>query len=591
MLELIAALWVVTLFIAVFFWLPSQFFSIPKEMSCNNRIISYWVRMVLITVTGTLTLSGLHLFSWFVLVLFYCGCFLLIRLHRDRDQQIEQFKLRFQHLVCLFFDVLDRGLLPEMQKAAARSFQVANNRLADCLRAIRIATPQEKLALLALTAILTFATLLRFEHPLLELRFGEPDNYRTLLATRQILAGEQPQTNYFPVMPALAAVISLLGAIDAMHVIRFLGPILGILLVLSAGYNVQTLTKNGSAALVTMFCLGVYLFSWHWDIPSELPNWLQQWLRIVTEHLNSSLTRQWAGNELEIGSIFLLLAIACGSRAGGGKQRQSVWIDTVCCIAIVAMTAPILLILVLVGGIGLIGGRALAVALVAISWVLLGLLVAMHQEPFHWGQSFLLTLPIGLSLLWGLLFIFIAWLFRLVLGRWSETVCFMIIFAVSINFLLPLSAKVSYLEYEMAARKTLELRHRFPLKSWAIAAPVEQFAQSYGAGWYEDLALFVEKYAKDAGKANFQFPFSVPHLFIFGEKKPFIRTVPESQDIPYSLLSDPTYAHYRSAVGRASLQYQTLQMCEAYRRTHANASIYYEDEELRIYQVQLAGRS
>jgi hypothetical protein len=139
----------------------------------------------------------------------------------------------------------------------------------------------------------------------------------------------------------------------------------------------------------------------------------------------------------------------------------------------------------------------------------------------------------------------------------------------------------------MAARKALEINALFPRQSWTITAPIEQLAETYGFGWYEDLALFIERYSPQAGQAQFHFPVSGKHLFIFVEKKPFVTFPAELSVLPDSILSDHTYRYYRSSVGRASLEFEALRMCEAYRRAHSDSKIYYEDEELRIYQFEL----
>lgn len=578
--DLIAALWIAILFFVFFFWLPEQFFA--RAIAPDNRIVSTGTRMTLITVAAVLSLSALHLFNWLTLVLFYALCFLAIASIQTRQNPLATIKLTLQGLAFVVLDLLDRGLSPELYKKAHQSWRLGQRQLNRFFETIRIVINKNKLTFLALAVILTLAILLRFEYPLQEMRFTHSDRYSTLLATRQLIAGERAQVNYVPVLPAIAAVISLLGGIDAMQVVRFLCPLWGLLLVLSVGYNVRSLTQNTTAALIATLGLGAYLFTWTGKLP-ELPDWWQQWLSIITQNLNASLVRQWAGGELEIGATFLLVAIALWG------HKQTAWIDSICSLAIVTLTAPILLILAGIGAIGLIGGRRFAFTSVAIAWVALGLLAATPEHQWGWERSFLLTLPVGLSLLCALLSLFIISLLSVLLGRWSEIVCLLIVFALSINFLLPLPPKIDYLEYEIAARKTLELRSRFPIKSWVIAAPVEQLAESYGAGWYEDLAMFVQKYANKVGDRDFQFSYSVPHLFVFVEKKPFVTSLITTQDIPNSLLSDPTYRYYRSTAGRASLQYEALQMCETYRRIHADStSIDYEDEEIRIYHFAIA---
>ena len=158
----------------------------------------------------------------------------------------------------------------------------------------------------------------------------------------------------------------------------------------------------------------------------------------------------------------------------------------------------------------------MSLAIASITWLILAFAAAIPQNPFDVDRSFLLTLPVALSLLSGLFFTLAASFGRLVFGSLSESVCLFLVFSISINCLLPTKPNIFYLEYDIAARKTLELGALFPAKKWVLVAPVEQFSESHGKAWYEDLGLFVEKYSAKAGKADFQFPFSIPNLFIFG---------------------------------------------------------------------------
>jgi hypothetical protein len=572
-LDVMTAVWVAIVFIAVFFWLPGLRGDRADKKPGDERLASSWTCMVLVSLVAVSSLSALRLFSWFSLVCFLGGYFLFSWWWRDRSKAIERLKTLFQNSIAALLDWLDRGLSVDFTKIISLSKQFAQNKL-NLLNFIPTAIANNKLTFAAFSVILTFAILLRFEHPIWQLRLGNPENYSTLLTTRQILAREQLPFNQIPVISALAAVISLLGGIDAMQVVRFLSPLIGIVLVFSIGYTVLTLTQNRTAALAASFCIGAYLFTWQWGTPN-LPNQWQQWLRVITDNLNAAQIRQWAGGDLELGATFALLAIA-------RPRRPS--IELFCRLVIVAIAATPLIIFPLLAVITLMAGRILTLAVVAIAWTVLGAIAALPDNPLPWGQSFLLTLPIGLSLLAGLLFFGIVQLLRLLIGKWADFACLTLIFAIAVNFFLPLPPSINYLEYDLAARKTLELRS-LPLKSWAIAAPVEQLAQSYGAGWYEDLALFVDKYADDVTKPGFEFPYSVPHLFIFVEKKPFIASAFQFEKVPNILLTDPTYRYYRSAAGRSSLQYEALQLCEAYARTHSNISIDYEDNELRIYHI------
>ncbi|MBD2195354.1 MULTISPECIES: hypothetical protein [Calothrix] len=587
--DVLTTIWVVMLFVIVFIWLPSKVFIFPDKMSWASRIVGSWSRIVLVTLFGVWLLSALHLFSWFTLVFLYGGCFLLRWLHHHNWRFRKQLQLINQRVGCIVLDALDQGFLPKIRQGWQRILQFGKEELAMVEKLIAIALSQNILEVLLLAVILTFAVLLRFEHPLRELRFGNPDSYGVLLATRQIIAGDWPgQIHSFPTLSTLASVLSLLGAVDAMQVIRFLNPLLGCLLVLSVGYSLGVISQNRTAGFGAMYSLGAYLFTSHLELSQVTPLWLQQWLTTVTESLNSSLIRQWAGGNLEIGAIFLVLGLARGWEASRSLHRRDAVIDTVCCLTIVAIAKPTLLVLALIGGMSFFFAGRIALTVMTTSWILLALVSALPENPLGWESSFLVTLPVGLSWLWGLMLIPVSWLLSLVLGLWSEITCLILVFAIAVNFLLPNPPKLSYLEYEIAARKTLELRARFPIKRWLIVAPVEQLAESYGAGWYEDLGLFVEKYAAKVSNPDFHFRYSVENMFILVEKRPLVTGISENYTLPYSVLSDPTYRNYRSSAGRASLEFTALQLCETYRHLHEkDVAIYYEDRDLRIYQIQV----
>ena len=584
-LDLLTAAWVSILFVILFIWLPTKSFSHKRDFICD-RIVSASARIVLATVAGVLSLTALGLFNWFTLVLLYVGCLLSTQLQRHHWQVRKLIRVFYHRFVLVTADFLDPELALQKSQKLGNSIWFSWRQFAQTIYSSYLNNLQGMLSVFGLITILSLSAIARFEHPLLQLRLGDPDSYHTLLVTKQILARDWSQLKYIPVMPSLAAILSLLGAIEPMQVIRFLGAIIGCLLVLSVGYSVRRLTENGTAALVAMFGLGIYLFTWTGSIPSILPNWWQQLFATVTESLNQSLIRQWAGGDLEIGAIFLVCSLACFPKDSRGKQQKAA-IDTICCLAIVALTAPSLLLVAVFGKIGLVVGSRMSLAIASITWLILAFAAAIPQNPFDVDRSFLLTLPVALSLLSGLFFTLAASFGRLVFGSLSESVCLFLVFSISINCLLPTKPNIFYLEYDISARTTLEIEALVHTKKWALVAPVEQFAETYGKAWYEDLGLFVEKYSAKAGKVDFQFPFSIPDLFIFVEKIPFPTYSTEPQVVSQAMLYDPVYRYYRSPAGRASLQFNALKMCESYRLSHDNTSIYYENDQLKIYHFHL----
>jgi len=158
---------------------------------------------------------------------------------------------------------------------------------------------------------------------------------------------------------------------------------------------------------------------------------------------------------------------------------------------------------------------------------------------------------------------------------------------VAMVVLLPRAPAAMFLEYPTAQQEALNIASTFPRGNWLLVAPVEQLAEIYGRGWYEDPAAFVERYALGAGDPRFSFDSSVDDIFVFVERRPFKTFPAEPAAVPFSALADPTYRHYRSLAGRASLQARLRALCENYRRIHSGASIHYDNDDITIYRFHL----
>ena len=574
-IDLISALWTIFVVTALFVWLPMASFSSGVKTNAV-QILGLWLRIMSLIVVGVLSLSYFDLLNWITLVLWYGGC-LFFNYYKSYRLGIKHCQEFAKEKIVNLIDILDSGLsitdvIKDVKNSCQKSVQRSLNYLSNLIDERGI------LFIVLLTIILIFAILTRWQYSLLELRFSQPDNYGILLITRQILTRNYPHTD-LTVFPALAATISLLGSIEPMQTIRFFSPIIGVVLVISLGYVVWVFLDNVYSALIAMFALGIYLFTW--DISIDRP-----WITTIIDSLNNSLIRQWAGNELELGVIFLLLSLGyCFSCDRAVCQTITFKFNLGCCVVLILLTAPPLLIILAISSIGLIGDKKLTLITITLAWIILAVFAAMAGDRLTWLQGFLLTLPVAFSFLTGILFTIVSSILKTLSPKWAETFCLGLIFSFSLNFWLPNSPKITYLEYDIAARKSIELNRLFPTKTWTLVAPVEQLAEIYGSGWYQDLALFVEQYAVKATKPQFNFPIS-DDLFIMVEKVPFV-TFPDEPDIlPDSILGDRTYGYYRSTAGRASLEYEALRMCEKYRLHHPDSDIYYEDEKLRIYHFK-----
>jgi hypothetical protein len=573
----------VLVFLILFGLLPLVAFPQTALSSLSSRIVGAFVRTFTTIAIGSLLWTKLGLFTWLTALLVYLTGLAIGWLASHQWQSERTLQQIGQQIAISTVDIFDRGLsFGQLGRWILFPWQSVNRAVRLRFERRKWSLPLVLIATLGTIAILAVTIWRRFEHPLTEFRFGHPDTYGQLLMTQQILARDLPPVNHLPIFSAVAAFLTALSGVHPVQVIDLLGAILGTLLVLSIGYTVRRSSKNGAAALAASYSLGAYLFTWHLPISPRFPLAVQQWLWIVRDDLNGGLIRSWAVSDLELGAIFAILALGCSTHLVKSKQRRESLINTFCCVMLVIAIAPSLSILLLLAGFGISFGRQMALFTLSTGWVCLGLLATLPDGNFPLLAGIRATLPIGLSLFVGMLFVALSRAGRLLLANWSAPVCLTIFLAITLNFCLPSPPQLDYLEYDASARKAVEISQLFPHHTWTIVAPIEQLSQVYGRGWYEDLDRFVDKYHDRVADPQFQFP-SQSLLLVFAEKQPFVAEKPEFP-VPYSVLSDPTYRHYRSASGRSKLEQATLQLCETYRQYHPDSRIYYEDDRLRIYQ-------
>jgi hypothetical protein len=588
-IDLLTSGWVLIVFVILFGIIPSIAFPQVSLPSIASRIVGAFVRTMVTITIGGIIWTKLGLFTWLVAVLVYLTGLGIGWMASHQWQFRASIQQIGERIALATVDIFDRGLSLSQLFGWLfwpwhGLFQLVNSRpkTLSARWSQRWSLPMVILMAIGTISILSGAIWLRFEHPLTEFRFSSPDTYSQLLITQQILARDLPVNTDLPIFPSLAAFLSALSGIHPAQVVHLLGAIVGTLLVLSVGYTIRCLTQNGAAALSASYSLGAYLFTWNLPISSRLPLGIQQCLGMIRDMLNTGLVRSWAVSELELGALFVILAIGCSTQIARSAQRTEAVINTLCSVLLVAIICPKLLILILFGGLGIIFGRQMALFTISMAWPILAILAAIPDRNFGLFKDVLVTLPIGLSLTVGLFFVAISAAGRLLLASWSAPICLTVFIAVTLNFSLPSLPAINYLEYDAAARKSVEISRLFPYQQWTVVAPIEQLAQVYGRGWYEDIAKFTTTYQNRVTNPSFRFPQQTA-LFVFVEKRPFTADQPE-YPVPYSVLIDPTYRNYRSPSGRAQLMTATLKLCETYRQHHFDSRIYYENDRLRIYQ-------
>ncbi len=146
-------------------------------------------------------------------------------------------------------------------------------------------------------------------------------------------------------------------------------------------------------------------------------------------------------------------------------------------------------------------------------------------------------------------------------------------------------------EYNAAAQGYLRIKAELPVMNWTIIGPSEQYQQVVGIGWHYDLLRFIQDFTmEDARNPGFQLPIPTNHILLFIEKRSLLDQTPvEHVDIGRELEPegpDPYKQYYRSPEQRALLEAKAWHWIEAYRQSHSGVSIFYEDEQLRIYHIE-----
>jgi hypothetical protein len=143
------------------------------------------------------------------------------------------------------------------------------------------------------------------------------------------------------------------------------------------------------------------------------------------------------------------------------------------------------------------------------------------------------------------------------------------------------SRTAPFVEREASARQALRLA-RGAEGPWVLVGPPEQQLEIDGRGRFYDLARFVARFDGRTGRTAFRFDLGGGPLFVFVEK-----TAPERGVVAGGLrFLDARPAVYGVPYERARLARRARRLCDAYRRTHSGASIFYDDAELRVYRIE-----
>ena len=570
-LDAFKAAWILFIFLLVFLFFPAYLFSGREHSASARRVAGNFVRALLMVTIAALLLTSLRIFNATTVVLLFVSA-LMMAWMRKRAGSSRNWLAGLQEAALGIVRLIEGQPIHRATGTPASPDQPKES---SWLRAFQ---GREMLGA-ALSVVVITTTALYFAHPLRELRLDQPEQYEVLLRGRELMLNLHSHDRPM-VFPSVIATIAFLSSTDPMQVTRFLCPLLELCLVLAAGLVVRACTRGAVAAIAAIYCLGVAAFqpvANEAAVPISPMEKLESVFRI-------SLTRTRASPEFEIGLLCLLLAVAFLAHWRKDPRAWDCLVDAACCLLMVGVVSQFLL---------LVGVMAAGAVLL---WPVLGLVVfvlmsyglaayAALAGNMGLSSELRLTLPLAAVLGVGGVVGLIEAKIRAPLGKFAEGLLLLACVTVAMLWFRPHPLASQYLEYDKAACETQVIAERFPRQTWVVVAPTEQLAETLGLGGYEDLAEFVEKYQDRAANPEFRIPDAPEDLFVYVEKRPFQYFSREPEFVPLGVLADTTYRSYRSPAGRASLESAALQLCESYRKSHDDADVFFEDENLRIYHL------
>jgi hypothetical protein len=407
------------------------------------------------------------------------------------------------------------------------------------------------------------------------IRLIDSDEYLCMLRSRQLLLNIEVTAKPL-LFPALVSGTALLSSADPLHVVRALAAVMPVLITLAIGRVTFLLTHSFLASSIAMYCENVALLRFVL-LPIVIRAGGPQpvFADLLTASLPSSL-------EAETAIFFLLLWMAVLLKRS--NVDPSVGRSTLACGVVLLASSVLLLLLAPFVGMACVSKRPRLLLLLGMT--VAGLVIVLWQiQAKELPIEALQYLPCMLSLIVGMLVARLEVVAVLFAGMHARPVVAALVVLWALICVPPQIEGTQPLEYDSIARATNVIAHQFTHQRWSIAAPVEQFAEVYSLGDFQDLASLVNSSSSGDISRAMMANDGLDDLFIFVEKVPFTPFQREPNFVSFATLTDSTYRNYRSPAGRASLEVRAMELCEAYKKKHGNMTIFFEDENVRVYRV------
>ncbi len=584
LLEVAKAGWVVIVFLFISFWVPSRLFARKPGSAFMVWTAGNWVRMLLGIAASVFLLTGIKALSSITVIAFILAA-LAIAWLRNHNWKVGGVVASVQGKTLALVRKAEAQPLTKFVDADAPPKKVSFRIPRWLQSGFWLALLEGREVLIAgFVLVLVISSALLWQNPARQLRYDHVEQYSVLLRGREFALNLDTIGKPF-VAPAAFVVTALVSAVDLAQVTRFLSPVIGILLIISLGLFVRICTRTGVAALIAMYCLGAAAFPPTSTAVAPLAISVKDKLLALLAY-TPAVTRP--GTEFQIGLMLLLLGLtflADWHRNGGWDSL----VDLACCLVLVAVISQYLLVVFLVVGAAMLIGPAIGIVVFFV--LCYGLAIYATLVSGSLPNDVYVALPVAAAVGIACFAGFVHSTLTAVTGKRTDAIVLGVFLLLAALWLRPHSLTAQFLEYEAAAQQTRQIREHLPRQRWVVVAPVEQLPETFGFGGYQDLAGFVQEYRTQVASPEFTFKEMPDDILIYVEKAPFQMYSQEPASVSFGTLTDATYRNYRSPAGRASLESDALQLCESYRANHSDSTIYFEDENLRIYRVHKSAKA
>ncbi|GAC1648159.1 MAG: hypothetical protein NVS9B15_06840 [Acidobacteriaceae bacterium] len=555
-----AITWVLLTTLALFVFAPLGISegSEDRVLEATANTILRMSRVVLITTLVVHALSFANLLNAFTLLLTYFLLLLTRSLMVLRQTSTAPATVVGQWALLRLIRVREEGGTAALFRNTAGEFRKSLKRRMDI--AYRRAGTHP--AMLAAAAVVLLIIFIRQLAPgFRELRLPHPDYYDMLLRTNQIMFN-RPRSGVPTLFSGILAGAATITSVDTLEVAHIFITLMNLLMGTVVGLVVALCTRSPAFAV-----LAVYIASSRTVVTD------------LAAKLSSLPLHPYASPDVIVGLCCALLALVGFSRLRS-QYRTAVLVDTGCCIVLAFWANTFTGALAASTVVAALMPLRRSALLWAAGWI--AVFLVFRQTQMHGMPASIVVVMATVALTLTC--------FELLksAAHYSDELVSVAVLLVILILEMSSGAAIQpwYVEHDAAPRTLLRAKGELPRASWIVVGPVEQLAESYGTGYYEDLAAFVNKNAMSAAEPSFRLSGYPLHVLVYIEKRPLPAFKEDREDLPYDVITDPTYRNYRSPGGRASLEFEALLACERYRTTHQGASIYYEDESLRVYHFE-----